>query len=351
MADLFDELLQSTGNDQASNADDGLISDVDSFINTGSYSLNALLSGSIYGGLPSNKITALAGESATGKTYFAMNVVKQFLDDNPKGAVFYFESESAVTSNMLKSRGIDTSRVYVIPVVTIQNFRTQAVRVLDKYIESSPTDEDKKSRPLLMILDSLGMLSTEKEVNDITEGKDTRDMTRAQLIRGTFRVLTLKLSKAKVSMILTNHTYAVVGSYVPTREMGGGDGLKYAASFIVYLSKKKDKDKDNEVTGNIITAKLQKSRMTVENKKVHTLLDYQTGLDKYYGLLEIAEKHGIINKVSTRYEFPDGTKAFEKSIVENPEKYYTAEILDKIDEACKAEFLYGTTNTMASDED
>lgn len=347
----FDTILADAENEDAGKVSDGNGNDVDAHINTGSYSLNALLSGSIYGGLPANKITALAGESSTGKTYFALNVVKQFLDDNPKGAVFYFESESAVTTEMLTSRGIDIDRVYIVPVVTIQKFRTQAVRILDKYIETTPED-DRKTRPMLMVLDSLGMLSTEKEVADIAEGKDTRDMTRAQLVRGTFRVLTLKLNKAKATLIMTNHTYQVVGSYVPTREMGGGEGLKYAASTIIFLSKKKDKEKDStDVTGNIITAKLQKSRLTVENKKVQTLLDYHTGLDKYYGLLEIAEKHNIIKKVSTRYELPDGTKAFEKNILDNPEKYYTKEILDQIDEACKTEFLYGKTNTMDSTED
>ncbi len=349
---FFDKILEEADNDAATKVSDGNGNDVDSHINTGSYSLNALLSGSIYGGLPANKITALAGESSTGKTYFALNIVKQFLDDNPKGAVFYFESESAVTTDMLTSRDIDIERVYIIPVVTIQKFRTQAVRILDKYIETTPTDEERTARPMLMVLDSLGMLSTEKEVADIAEGKDTRDMTRAQLVRGTFRVLTLKLNKAKATLVMTNHTYQVVGSYVPTREMGGGEGLKYAASTIVFLSKKKDKEKDStDVTGNIITARLQKSRLTVENKKVQTLLDYHTGLDKYYGLLEIAEKHNIIKKVSTRYELPDGTKAFEKNILENPEKYYTKEILDLIDEACKTEFLYGKTNTMDSTED
>jgi RecA/RadA recombinase len=344
---MFNSLLKEIDNEYAGIADEGVeAGDVTGFIGTGSYSLNALLSGSIYGGLPANKVTALAGEPSTGKTFYAINIVRQFLRDNAEGFVFYFESESAISKQMLTDRGIDTKRVAVVPVATIQEFRTQAVKILDKYIE----DKTSKDRPPMMfVLDSLGNLSTDKEMQDIADGKDTRDMTRAQLVRGAFRVLTLKLGKAKVPLIVTNHVYDVVGSYVPTKKMGGGSGLEYAASTILFLSKKKDKDKDNQITGAIITANLKKARLTIENKKVETLLDYTDGLDPYYGLLDLAEKFDIIKKVSTRYELPDGTKAFESAILNDPEKYFTKDILDRIDEACKNEFLYGKSN-VAEDE-
>lgn len=139
-------------------------------------------------------------------------------------------------------------------------------------------------------------------------------------------------------------------SYVPMKKMGGGSGLEYAASTIIFLSKKKDKNKDNEVTGAIITTVLRKSRLTIENKKVETLLNYAEGLDQYYGLLDLAEKFGIFKKVSTRYELPDGTKAFESAILNTPEKYFTEEILKQIDEKCKAEFLYGQSNVVEAAE-
>jgi RecA/RadA recombinase len=348
MNNMFNSLLKEIDNEYAGIADEGVeAGDVTGFIGTGSYSLNALLSGSIYGGLPANKVTALAGEPSTGKTFYAINIVRQFLRDNAEGFVFYFESESAISKQMLTDRGIDTKRVAVVPVATIQEFRTQAVKILDKYIE----DKEKKDRPpMLFVLDSLGNLSTDKEMQDIADGKDTRDMTRAQLVRGAFRVLTLKLGKAKVPLIVTNHVYDVVGSYVPTKKMGGGSGLEYAASTILFLSKKKDKDKDNQVTGAIITANLKKARLTIENKKVETLLDYSDGLDPYYGLVDLAEKFEIIKKVSTRYELPNGIKVFESAILKEPEKYFTKDILDQIDEACKNEFLYGKSNVTTAEE-
>jgi len=345
MTDMFETLLKEAGNEYAGIAEDGIeAGDITGYISTGSYSLNALMSGSIYGGFPANKVTALAGEPSTGKTFYAINICREFLKSNPTGFIFYFESESAISKNMLSDRGVDTKRVAVVPVATVQEFRTQAVKILDKYMYREKGDKTEKP-PMLFVLDSLGNLSTEKEVADMTEGKDTRDMTRAQLIRGAFRVLTLKLGKAKVPMIVTNHTYDVTGAYVPIKKMGGGSGLEYAASTIVFLSKKKDKT-DNEITGAIITAVLKKARLTIENKKVETLLEYSEGLDPYYGLLDLAEKFEIFKKVSTRYELPDGSKVFESAILKNPEKYFTKEILDLIDEKCQNEFMYGKNSAV-----
>ena len=338
--DFLKEIIKTTGNEYANLVEDGVESgDVENFIDTGSYILNGMLSGSLYGGLPQNKITALAGESATGKTFFLMGMCKHFLDANPDGGVVYFESESAVTKKMIVDRGIDASRMVVLPVSTVQEFRTQAIKVLDRYMQQ---DVDIR-RPMFMCLDSLGMLSTTKEVEDTAEGKETRDMTRAQVLKAAFRILTLKLGKAKVPMVVTNHTYDVVGSYIPMKEMGGGSGLKYAASSIVYLSKKKEKD-GTEVIGNIIKAKNQKSRLTKENSDCEVRLTYNKGLDKYYGLLQLAEKYDIFKKVSTKFELPDGRKVFGKSINDDPQSYFTDEVMEKLEEAAMKEYSYGGNN-------
>jgi RecA/RadA recombinase len=224
-----------------------------------------------------------------------------------------------------------------MPVTTVQEFRHQALTVLDKYIEQ----DSKERKPLLLVLDSLGMLSTTKEMEDTAEGKETRDMTRSQIVKAAFRVLTLKLGKAKVPMIMTNHTYDVIGSMFPQKEMGGGSGLKYAASNIVYLSKRKEKD-GKEVIGNIIHCKNYKSRLTKENALIDVRLTYKDGLDKYYGLLELAIKHNIFKSVSTRIELPDGSKQYAKTINNEPDKFFTKDVLAQIDEAARKEFLYGT---------
>ena len=317
--------------------DDGVeAGDVSSFIDTGSHIFNALLSGSIHGGLPSNKITALAGESATGKTFFLMGIVKSFLDSDPNAGVIYFESESAITKQMIVDRGIDPKRMVMMPVTTVQQFRTQALRVLDMYLDKDEADR----QPMFLCLDSLGMLSTTKEVEDTAEGKEIRDMTRAQVLKAAFRVLTLKLGRAKVPMVVTNHTYDVVGSMFPTKEMGGGSGLKYAASSIVYLSKRKEKD-GTEVVGNIIHCKNHKSRLTKENKVVDVRLTYDKGLDRYYGLLELAEKYEVFKKSGPRFELPDGSKQYAKTILNDPDKFFTEDIMHKLDLAAETEFKYG----------
>jgi RecA/RadA recombinase len=341
----LDDLMKATGNDLAKSVEEGIIAgDVSDYIDTGSYMLNALVSGSIYKGLPSNKIVAFAGEKATGKTWYIVGLVKKFLDDNPSGGVYYFESESALTKEMLANRGIDIRRMFVLPVSTIQEFRTQSIKLLDKYLERE--DKDQK---IMICLDSLGMLSSTKEIEDTTAGLETKDMTKAQLIKATFRVLTLKLGRANVPMLVTNHVYANIGGGIYAGNMmSGGSGIQYAASSIVMLSKKKEKD-GTEVIGNIIHCKNLKSRLTVENKVVDTLLTYSSGLKRYYGLTELAEKYGVFKKVGSRYELPDGTKVFGKSINKDPEKYFTEEILNQLDKCAAKEFLYGSDQSQESE--
>lgn len=333
------------GMDNANILDEGgNSSEYSGSIDTGSYIMNAVLSGSLYGGVPNNKITAFAGESATGKTFFVLGVLKTFLDQNPEGGVIYFDTEAAVTKKMMIDRGIDTKRVAIVEPQSIEEFRTQAVRMLDQYIES----DDKP--PMMMVLDSLGMLSSEKELEDTASGKNARDMTKAQLLRGTFRVLSLKLAKANVPLLVTNHVYDVVGAYVPTKEISGGSGLKYAASSICMLTKKKDKD-GTDVVGNLIKVRMHKSRFTKENKDITVKLSYDSGLDRYYGLLDLAEKYDIIKKVSTRYELPDGSKVFAKVINENPEKYFTDEVMAQLEIAAQKEFMYGQVEEKETEND
>jgi RecA/RadA recombinase len=316
-------------------ADGGNSSEFSGSIDTGSYILNAAISGSIYGGVPNNKITAFAGESPTGKTFFVLGVLKQFLEDNKDGGVIYFDTEAAVTRQMMDDRGIDTKRVVISEPSSIEEFRTNATRILSTYIE-----QGKDAPPMMMVLDSLGMLSSAKELADTESGSEKRDMTKSQLLRGTFRVLSLKLAKANVPLLVTNHVYDVIGAYIPTKEITGGAGLKYAASSIAMLGKKKDRD-GTDVVGNIIKVTMHKSRFTKEQKKVEVKLSYETGLDRYYGLLDLAEKYEIIKKVSTRFELPDGRKVFGKAINNNPTEYFTDDIMAQLEVAAGKEFKYG----------
>ena len=332
--DFLKDVIKEIGDDYATVANK--IDDTERTIDTGSYILNALVSGSVFGGVSGNKITAIAGETSTGKTYFSLAIVKNFLDKHPDGGVMYFDTESAITKGLLESRGIDLERVGIINVVTIEQFRNRALTVVDKYLGLEESDR----KPMMFVLDSLGMLSTEKEIKDALDDKQVRDMTKSQLVKGAFRMLTLKLGQANVPLIVTNHTYDVIGAYVPTKEMGGGSGLKYAASTIIYLSKGKEKD-GTEVIGNIIKAKTVKSRLSRENRDVQIRLFYdERGLDRYYGLLDLAEKHNLIKKVGNRYEIGD-KKVYAKEVYKNPEKYFDDDLMKKLDEAAEQQFKYG----------
>ncbi len=332
--DFLKDIVKEIGDDYTKLASD--IDETETYVDTGSYIFNALVSGSIFGGVSGNKITAIAGESSTGKTFFSLAVVKNFLDSNPDGYCLYFDTEAAITKSLVESRGIDTSRLVVVNVVTIEEFRGKALKAVDLYLKKPVEDR----KPCMFVLDSLGMLSTEKEITDALNDKQVRDMTKSQLVKGAFRMITLKLGQANVPLLVTNHTYDVIGAYVPTKEMGGGSGLKYAASTIIYLSKKKEKD-GTEVVGNIIKAKTAKSRLSKENKDVEIRLFYDArGLDRYYGLLELGEIGGLWKNVAGRYEI-DGKKIYAKQILKEPEVYFTEEVMQQLDEIARKEFSYG----------
>ena len=333
--DFLKEIVKEIGDEYTQIAAD--IDETERFIDTGSYIFNAVVSGSVYGGVSSNKITAIAGETSTGKTYFSLAIVKNFLDTHPDGYCLYFDTEAAVNKGLVESRGIDQTRLVVVNVVTIEEFRSKALRAGDIYLKT----EEENRKPCMFVLDSLGMLSTEKEITDALNDKQVRDMTKSQLVKGAFRMLTLKLGQANIPLIVTNHTYDVIGSYVPTKEMGGGSGLKYAASTIIYLTKKKEKD-GKDVIGNIIKAKTHKSRLSKENREVEVRLYYdERGLDKYYGLLELGEIGGMWKNIAGRYEV-NGKKVYGKQILANPDEYFTEEVMQKLDKIAKEYFSYGT---------
>lgn len=347
MSDLTN-FLRLTGNEFATVAQDGISAgDISGWCDSGSYALNALLSGSIYGGFAQNKIVVIGAEPSTGKTFFALGAAKNFLAGDPGAMVICFETESAITKQMLMDRGIDTLRFGVVPVGTVQEFRTQCIKITDNYEKIKAKDRP----PLMFILDSMGMLSTDKEMADTAAGAETKDMTRAGLLKASFRVLTLKLGRANIPMIVTNHVYADVGGGpYATAVQSGGTGSVYASSTVLTLSKAKDKDAEGVVRGVIITVTAAKSRLTKENSKVKCLIRYDGGLDRWHGLLELAEEAGVWKKVSTRFELEDGTKIFGSQIMKNAATYFTKPVLDKIDAFCKEKFCYGT-HGAPDDED
>ena len=173
--DFLKDIVKEIGDEYTQLASD--IDETEKYVDTGSYIFNGLVSGSIFGGVSSNKITAIAGESSTGKTFFSLAVVKNFLDSNPDGYCLYFDTEAAVNKALLESRGIDLNRLVVVNVVTIEEFRVKALKAVDKYMKMP--EEDRK--PCMFVLDSLGMLSTEKEIRDALDDKQAVSYTHLTL--------------------------------------------------------------------------------------------------------------------------------------------------------------------------
>ena len=356
--DYLDEIMGLIGDDYTQRA--STLSANQVFMDTGSYALNAILSGSMYGGISAGHITTLAGESQTGKTFFALGVVRSFLRENPDGTVIWFDSEAAVDRASFEKRGIDPSRVGYVRgdkkgAFTIETFRSKAYQIIDNYIEKKKKATKKNPAPkLMMVLDSLGMATTNKESGDIGEEKDSRDMTKAQLVKGAFRVLTGKLGFAGVPLIVTNHVYTNIGSYGPSKKQGGGTGNMYASSQVVELSGSLSKE-NNSVVGLNLNAKISKSRFTKVGKKVELKVYYDSrGLDRYWGLLDLAEEVGLVSRVGSYHQIEsyvegsgddkvvvESVKAYAKTIYKEPEKYFTKGFMEVLEKRLLFNFKLG----------
>lgn len=338
-------VLKAINNPYATIAKDGLIcGDISGYIDTGVYTLNALISGKLRGGFPKGKVVALAGAKGTGKTFVLLKALKQYLDDNPKHEVIFFESEGALNKDLLIDRGIDVNRVAIIPVSTVEEFRHQCLLITDEL--EVIWEKTGEYTDVVICLDSLGMLGTEFEVNTSRTNDNKADMgKRAQLIKSVFRNITLKLSLLQIPMIITNHTYKGMGKYDPTK-MGGGSGLEYAASIIIFLSKQADKvgkDKIKNLVGNNITFIVHKGRMTIEGSKATVNLNFKGGIGRYNGLVDMFVKAKIIKKAGVWFSLgEDKIGQGEKAVYANMKDWMTDDMLDQLNPYIEEKYCYGS---------
>jgi len=345
--------------DNASIVETGTIYDSVNYIDTGCYMLNAQFSSSIYNGLPSNKITAIAGEESTGKTFLLLGFIKHFLKTNKDSFVVFFESEGAVNKDTFEKRGIDSSRVILKPVRSVEEFRHISTNFLKSYMK-----DDVKERPkIFMCLDSLGMLPSSKEVKDAEDGNDKSDMTRPKIIKSLFRILTVDLASANIPFVFTNHLYATMDMY-GAPDMSGGSGLKYASSVIIYLSKSNYKEVDGVQTvsggehmGISVTSHTIKSRYTKQKKKIKFVIHVEYGLDRYSSMFDFCYDNELIGKKGMKYYWKsdgvDSQLEFKKDILKSPKSFFIKKRLDELDAFCKKYFGYGdiTLDEYEQDQD
>ena len=259
--------------------DKSTISEIDHYIPTGNYHLNACLTGSLFGGYPNNRAVALAGPSGTGKTYLILNAIKQAQKQGY--SIVFYDSENAVDKSLVEKFGIDPKTFRYEPCNTVQEFRSSVTAITDVLIEQKK--KGIKLPKIMVVLDSAGNLATQKEIDDAKTGSSKADMTRAKLLKSTFRIIMTQFGICKIPFLFTNHTYQTQDLF--SRQVGGGGtGPEYAASIILFLGKAKLKE-GIEQTGIIVTAKPNKNRFAKPTPiKFH--ISFNKGMNPYVGLEE-----------------------------------------------------------------
>lgn len=347
---------------------EGCVSNITEYIPVGNLICNAALTGSLFQGIPNNRITSISGDPSTGKSYLCLNIAREA---QKKGYyVYWFDTENTADANQFSKFGIDLERIIYSPVGTVMEFKTAVTNVLNMLIEKK--ESGMKIPKILFVLDSLGMLASEKEVSDALHGEDKVDLTRPKQLRSIFRIITQKLGVIGGTFIYTNHVYQTTDMYSQTKQNGGLGGI-YSASIILNLSKAKLKEgSDNTQTGIIVTARPDKNRFVVP-KTVKFYISYNNGMNQYVGLedhiswdrcgidrgkfIDEKEYNKSPNENYKRVECPDGTvKYFVKSDTGRnvccddgtslpwkqlfSPKVFTKERLERLDKYIQSEFKY-----------
>ena len=260
---------------------------ISDYIDTGSYIVNAAISGSLFKGIPAGRCTVLAGDPGTGKSYLALSVCR---NAQKKGYTpIYLDSESAIDLDFVKRLGCDPDNFIIKQVTTVSEVSTFLSRTCKSCMEM-PEDERPK---IIFVLDSLGNLTSDKELNDTIEGNDKRDMTRQQNIKALFRTNATALGKLGYPMIVCAHIYKTNDVFAKTI-VSGGSGINFNSSVTLLLSTAKLDDKQSDKiaekkvgdftkTGVVVTAKPEKSRFTIP-QRVKFWIPFFKAPNPYIGL-------------------------------------------------------------------
>ena len=373
-ATLFQNICKEVKkmNDFAFTMDEENPYEVSKWIDTGCLAFNAILSdGDIKKGFPKGKRIMLSGGEATAKSYLSILMLKKFLESEPNGNIVFFETEGSSTVDMAKKAGIPSDRMIIIPVCTVEDLRFQMVNIIDTindakygyetrvsektgdakkvkikdFVPKSPEDEES----FIFVVDSIGMIGTNKETNDTIAGKDKRDMTRAQLLKGFARLTSLKLSLAQIPMILINHVYSTMDMYSP-EAVSGGSGLKYMADISLVIGKGKQKEGTEQI-GVVLNLKTDKSRYMKENKSIKLILNFKKGLSKYSSVMELVDEFKLLSKEGHSYILPDGTKEKMSVVRSNPKCLFENEsFMETFRQALMNDFKIGLADGEISDD-
>jgi len=284
--------------------------DPDTWISTGNYTLNKLISGDFSKGVPLGKVTVLAGESGAGKSYIAAgNIVKNAQDQGI--FVVLIDSENALDEKWLHALEVDTSEEKLLKLnMSMIDDVAKTVSDFMKDYKAEYADKDKEERPkVLFVVDSLGMLLTPTDVDQFQKGDMKGDMGRkpkalTALVRNTVNMF----GEYNVGMVCTNHTYASQDMFDPDDKISGGQGFIYASSIVIAMRKLKlkvdaDGNKTSDVHGIRAACKVMKTRYAKPFESVQVEIPYETGMSPYSGLVDFFEAKGILKKTGNRLEY------------------------------------------------
>jgi len=354
-------------NSEASFLSDNALSNVDTWYDTGCYALNAILSGKCRGGgIPKGRIVGFSGESMTGKTF----IVNKILASAQKQGIYpvIFDTEFAIDEGSTKGVGLDPDKTKYVPVYTVDQCRNQVAAFLDSVIEA------KQEGKFIISIDSLGNLSSQKEIDDIAKDKSAADMgLRAKSLKSMLRTLTYKAGKAGVTILFTNHTYADPGAMFPSlvKNQAGGSGPVYMASILVQLAKRNEKEGEGD-SGGQDTSKLAEANkyagttlraLTVKNRFIPPFLEaemylsFKSGLNKYSGLLQMATARDIVEQTGSTYvvgidsgRYKKGDKlGYAKNFVKDP-AFFEDFIIPELDKRLADEYRYNSVDTEDTHE-
>jgi len=347
------ETIEKLNEDSTTLAESAL-SVVNEYIDTGSLALNAIISGSLYKGIPKGRITGLVGPTGCGKTLILSKIIANAQKADPKVWGLIWDSENAFDPTIAKNVGANIFKIKHNPVETVEECRNQIVAFLDKIL---PYKE--LYGKFIIGIDSLGNLASTKEIADSLKDKDATDMgLRAKTIKSMMRSLTYKCAKTNTTLIFTNHIYDDPTSMFPSlvKSQSGGKGPMYLASLLIQLGVRNEKNENNDGTTIPLANKINGITMralTVKNRFVPPFLEtelylnFKTGLYKYAGLLEMATAYNIIIQNGPIYNLSDGTKLGYLKNWKDDETFWVEKVLPKLDDVLQKQLCFSSTTTTA----
>lgn len=249
--------------------------------------LNIAFCGSLDGGLLPG-LTVLAGQSKSFKTLLGLYCMKAYLDKYDDGIAILYDSEYGATPDYLESYDIDTSRVLHVPIEDVEQLKFDMTKRLD---------ELEKGDRVFVLIDSIGNLASKKEVEDAMNEKSVADMSRAKQLKSLFRIVTPRLTTKDIPCVAINHIYQEIGLF-PKNIVSGGTGIYYSANQIFIISKSQEKE-GSDLAGFKFTINIEKSRYVKEKAKLPFRVMFDTGIDKWSSLFDLALESGHLTKAST----------------------------------------------------